>query len=152
MNLKQIFLTIASVTAAAAGPLAAADPAKSDPLKESAATAGATAYKGRVDPSAFPARERDKQGTVADPAAVRLITLGVDKFSIYRLIGPPQYGEGIARRWNYLLRFPVSPGSAERVACRMEIRFERKPGKYNVVVSDVIWKDQACADRVANGG
>jgi outer membrane protein assembly factor BamE (lipoprotein component of BamABCDE complex) len=88
-------------------------------------------------------------GATVSPAAVRMITPGVDKFSIYRLIGPPHFGEGITRRWNYVLFFPVAPGSLERVRCRMEIRFERPPGHYSVTVSDVIWQDQACADRVA---
>jgi hypothetical protein len=83
------------------------------------------------------------------PAFVRLITPGVDKFSIYPLLGPPHFGEGITRRWNYVLFFPVAPGSTERVRCRMQIRFERQRGRYSVTVSEVIWQEQSCADRVA---
>jgi len=118
--------------------------------KDAAATP-VPVYVAKVDPDAFPHRplEEKKLGATVSPAAVRMITPGVDKFSIYRLIGPPHFGEGITRRWNYVLFFPVAPGSLERVRCRMEIRFERPPGHYSVTVSEVIWQDQACADRVA---
>ena len=111
----------------------------------------ATTYVASVDPSAFHKAplEHKKLGVTVSPASVRLITPGVDKFSIYPLLGPPHFGEGITRRWNYVLFFPVAPGSLERVRCRMEIRFERPPGHYSVTVSEVIWQDQACADRVA---
>lgn len=109
-------------------------------------------YVARVDPSAFPegVSEQKKLGVTVNPATVRLITPGVDKFSIYNLIGPPHFGEGITRRWNYVLFFPPAPGSTNKLRCRMEIRFgrERKDG-YNVTVSEVLWKDHACADRVA---
>ncbi|MGK6318979.1 outer membrane protein assembly factor BamE domain-containing protein [Sphingomonas sp. DT-204] len=111
----------------------------------------ASTYVGRVDPSVFhnTPLEHKKLGVVVDPAAVRMITPGVDKFTIYRLIGTPHFDEGITRRWNYVLFFPTAPGSTERVRCRMEIRFTRQRGLYNVSVSEVIWQDQACADRVA---
>lgn len=109
-------------------------------------------YVASVDPAAFPegVSEGKKLGVTVSPQAVRLITPGVDKFSIYNLIGPPHFGEGITRRWNYVLFFPPAPGSMEKLRCRMEIRFghARKDG-YNVTVSEIIWKDQICADRVA---
>jgi outer membrane protein assembly factor BamE (lipoprotein component of BamABCDE complex) len=108
-------------------------------------------YVGRVDPTAFHKvpLENAKMGTTVDPATVRQITPGIDKFTIYRLIGTPHFGEGITRRWNYVLFFPTALGSTERMRCRMEIRFKHQRGHYNVVVSEVIWQDQACADRVA---
>ena len=108
-------------------------------------------YIAKVDPDAFrPAPlEHKKLGVTVDPATVRMITPGVDKFSIYKLIGPPHFGETITRRWNYVLFFPVAPGSIERQRCRMEIRFARERGHYSVTVSDVVWQDRACADRVA---
>lgn len=106
----------------------------------------------KVDPAAFHAtpREEKKMGVTVSPAAMRMITAGVDKFSIYNLIGPPHFGEGITRRWNYVLFFPVTPGSSERVRCRVEIRFKRPRGHYNVIVSEVVWQEQSCADRVAS--
>jgi outer membrane protein assembly factor BamE (lipoprotein component of BamABCDE complex) len=111
----------------------------------------ATTYVASVDPSAFRRAplEHKKLGVTVNPASVRLITPGVDKFSIYPLLGPPHFGEGITRRWNYVLFFPVAPGSTERVRCRMQIRFERQRGRYSVTVSEVIWQEQSCADRVA---
>ena len=115
----------------------------------------ATAYAVRVDPAAFSDRpsDRRKLGVTVSPETVRLITPGVDKFSIYNLVGPPHFGEGITRRWNYLVLFPAQPGSTDKLRCRMEIRFgrDRKDG-YNVTVSEVVWQDQACADRVAVAG
>jgi len=120
-------------------------------IAKDAPAAPVPVYEAKVDPDAFPHRplEETKLGATVSPAAVRMITPGVDKFSIYRLIGPPHFGEGITRRWNYVLFFPVAPGSIERVRCRMEIRFKKAPRHYSVIVSEVIWQDQACADRVA---
>lgn len=108
-------------------------------------------YVARVDPSAFheAAGERGKLGVTVSPASVRLITPGVDKFSIYPLLGPPHFGESVRRRWNYVLFFPAAPGGVDRVRCRMEIRFARPRGRYNVTVSEVVWQEKSCADRVA---
>ncbi|GGB89846.1 hypothetical protein GCM10011494_05250 [Novosphingobium endophyticum] len=140
MNAKQIALPLLSVL----GLANVAARAEEAPIS--------TAYAARVDPAAFSDRASDsrKLGVTASPATVRLITPGVDKFSIYNLIGPPHFDEGITRRWNYVLLFPTEPGGTERLRCRMEIRFgrDRKDG-YNVTVSEVVWQDQACADRVA---
>ncbi|TCS17499.1 outer membrane protein assembly factor BamE [Caulobacter sp. BK020] len=114
----------------------------------------ATTYVASVDPAAFHEvpGERDKLGVTVSPTSVRLITPGVDKFSIYPLLGPPHFAESVRRRWNYVLFFPVAPGSVERVRCRMEIRFTRPPGHYNVTVSEVVWQEKSCADRVAAAG
>jgi len=111
----------------------------------------ATPYVASVDPAAFHEvpGERDKLGVTVSPASVKLITPGVDKFSIYPLLGPPHFAESVRRRWNYVLFFPVAPGSVERVRCRMEIRFTRPRGHYNVTVSEVVWQEKSCADRVA---
>lgn len=111
----------------------------------------APTYQATVDPAAFRpvVLEHKKLGVTTTPATVRLITPGVDKFSIYPLIGAPHFAEGITRRWNYVLFFPTAPGSVERVRCRMEIRFKRPRGHYSVVVSEVVWQEQSCADRVA---
>lgn len=105
----------------------------------------------KVDPGAFRPvpGEHKRRGVTVDPASVRLITPGTDKFSIYNLIGPPHFGEGVMRKWNYVLVFPASPGGTERVRCRLEIRFEKPRGRYHVIVSEVVWQEQSCADRVA---
>lgn len=139
MNAKLLALPLLSLTSAAA-------------IAQEAPASSSSTYVAKVDPSAFRTvpRERFRQGATVDPTAVRMITPGVDKFSIYRLIGPPHFGEGITRRWNYILQLPVAPGSTERVRCRMEIRFAPpERGRYTVTVSEVVWQDQACADRVA---
>jgi outer membrane protein assembly factor BamE (lipoprotein component of BamABCDE complex) len=122
-----------------------------DVRAEQVSSTAGSSYLAKVDPGAFREvpHEHLKAGATVSPSAVRMITPGVDKFSIYRLIGPPHFGEGITRRWNYVLFFPAAPGSTERVRCRMEIRFVRPHGRYNVVVSEVVWQDQSCADRVA---
>jgi outer membrane protein assembly factor BamE (lipoprotein component of BamABCDE complex) len=116
------------------------------------AASPAAVFVAKVEPDAFKERplEWKKKGVTVSPMAARMITPGMDKFSIYNLIGPPHFGETITRRWNYVLFFPVAPGSTERVRCRMEIRFgSERPAGYHITVSDVVWKDQACADRVA---
>jgi len=114
-------------------------------------SAAAPLYVATVDPAAFHEvpGERDKLGVTVSPASVKLITPGVDKFSIYPLLGPPHFAESVRRRWNYVLFFPVAPGSVDRVRCRMEIRFTRPRGHYNVTVSEVVWQEKSCADRVA---
>jgi outer membrane protein assembly factor BamE (lipoprotein component of BamABCDE complex) len=115
------------------------------------AAPSATTYVATVDPNAFHEvrGERDKLGVTVSPASVRLITPGVDKFSIYPLLGPPHFAESVRRRWNYVLFFPAAPGGVDRVRCRMEIRFIRPRGHYNVTVSEVVWQEKSCADRVA---
>ncbi|EJL23854.1 SmpA / OmlA family [Caulobacter sp. AP07] len=114
-------------------------------------SAAASIYVASVDPTAFHEvpGEREKLGVTVSPASVRLITPGVDKFSIYPLLGPPHFAESVRRRWNYVLFFPTAPGSVDRVRCRMEIRFTRPRGRYNVTVSEVVWQEKSCADRVA---
>ena len=120
-------------------------------LAEDAPAASGTPYNAIVDASAFRevVLEHKKIGVTTVPATIRQIVPGMDKFSIYPLIGPPHFGEGITRRWNYVLFFPPAAGEAERVRCRMEIRFKKPRGQYSVVVSEVVWQDQACMDRVA---
>lgn len=143
MNAKLIALSLLSGLGLAAIPARA---------EEAPPAAAAAAYTAKVDPAEFSDRALDgkKLGVRVNPAAVRLITPGVDKFSIYNLVGPPHFGEGITRKWNYVLFFPPAPGHADPQRCRMEIRFggERTDG-HNVAVSEIVWQDQACADRVA---
>jgi hypothetical protein len=141
MNAKLIALPLFSVMGLAGAWAGAKEP----PI--------ATAYTARVDPQAFSDRASDsrKLGVTVSPAAVRMIAPGVDKFSIYNLVGPPHFGEGITRRWNYVLLFPTEPGGLDGLRCRMEIRFGRyRKGGYHVTVSEVVWQNQICADRVAS--
>lgn len=146
MKAQRLILTILSGLSLVSPAAAIA----SDAATPSAAPAAAI-YAASVDPNAFHEvrGERDKLGVTVSPASVRLITPGVDKFSIYPLLGPPHFAESVRRRWNYVLFFPVAPGSVDRVRCRMEIRFTRPRGHYNVTVSEVVWQEKSCADRVA---
>lgn len=139
MNTRFLAPFLLASMGAAASAATAADPAPTP------------AYAATVDPEAFRPvlLEHKKLGVTTTPATVRLIAPGMDKFSIYPLIGPPHFSEGITRQWNYVLFFPPAAGEAERMRCRMEIRFERPRGKYNVTVSEVVWQDQFCRDRVA---
>lgn len=144
--MKATFLALPLMAGSLIGTAAAA---------QDAPEASAAAYAATVDPAAFHERrnEHKKTGVTVSPAAVRLVTPGVDKFSIYNLIGPPHFGEGITRKWNYVLFFPPAAGTAERLRCRMEIRFGREDAdRYDVVVTEVVWKNQTCADRVAAAG
>lgn len=107
-------------------------------------------YAAVIDPTNF--KETDhtmkKRGVTVNPADVRMIVPGVDKDSIYTLIGPPHFDEGISRKWNYVLFFPTGNGT-ERQRCRVEIRFHRPDKSRAVEVQQLVWQDQACADRVA---
>lgn len=146
MKATHIALSLAATLGLASAAAAQEDaPASSPPAT----------YVAKVDPGAFRERplEHRKTGVTVSPAAVRMIVPGMDKFSIYNLIGPPHFAETITRRWNYVLFFPVAPGSTEKVRCRMEIRFApKRVDGYHIAVSEVVWKDQACADRVAQAG
>lgn len=119
-------------------------------IAEAVPATSASTYVATVDPAAFHGKplEHKKLGATVNPATVRMITPGVSKSDIYTWIGAPHFGEGITRRWNYVLFFPAAPGGTERMRCRMEIRFERPRGYYNVTVSEVVWQEQSCADRV----
>jgi outer membrane protein assembly factor BamE (lipoprotein component of BamABCDE complex) len=121
---------------------------------EEAPAASVSTYVATVDPAAFRERplEHKKLGATVNPATVKMITPGVGKSDIYTWIGAPHFGEGITRRWNYVLFFPAAAGSTDRMRCRMEIRFVRPRGYYNVIVSEVVWQEQSCADRVAAAG
>lgn len=107
-------------------------------------------YKAEVNPARFEETERTmkKRGATVNPTDVRMIVPGVDKDSIYTLIGPPHFDEGISRKWNYVLFFPTGNGT-ERQRCRVEIRFHRPDKSRAVEVQQLVWEDQACADRVA---
>ncbi len=107
-------------------------------------------YQAQVNPALFEETERTmkKRGVTVNPADVRMIVPGVDKDSIYTLIGPPHFDEGISRKWNYVLFFPTGNGT-ERQRCRVEIRFHRPDKSRAVEVQELVWQDQACADRVA---
>ena len=77
----------------------------------------ASTYRATVDPAAFRpvVLEHKKLGVTTTPATIRLITPGVDKFSIYPLIGAPHFAEGITRRWNYVLFFLRRPGCSGKL-------------------------------------
>lgn len=150
MKTERFVLTVLSGLALM-GPVAAVAAPTPPSAPTASSSTGPAIYVATVDPGAFREvpGEQEKLGVTVSPAFVRLITPGVDKFSIYPLLGPPHFAESVRRRWNYVLFFPVAPGSVDRVRCRMEIRFERPKGHYNVTVSEVVWQEKSCADRVA---
>lgn len=110
---------------------------------------------GIVTPDAFrdtSAIDR-KTGIVIAPAMVAGILPGMDKDGIYRLLGTPHFGEGISRRFGYVLNFPAGKGQPG-LRCRLAVTFDRiaRPGSTarHLGVSGLLWQTQACADRVAS--
>lgn len=102
-----------------------------------------------VNPSAFEenAQALRKKGVTVGVAQVRPIVPGTDKDSIYTLIGPPHFGEGITRRWNYVLFLTDATGSPMR--CRFQIEFKRSEDG-NLIVDRLTWGSQECADLVSS--
>lgn len=142
-----ILISLALVSALSTGALAQTAATTPEATPEAKAL---PVYKARVDPSLFHETERTmkKRGVTANPADVRMIVPGMDKDSIYTLIGTPHFEEGISRKWNYVIFFPTGNG-VERQRCRVEIRFHRPDTTRAVEVQELVWQDQACADRVA---
>ena len=98
-----------------------------------------------VDASAFvetPSTQK-KRGITLSPAQTAPVRQGVDKNNIYALMGPPHFGEGITRRWNYVIF--LAKGANEPVRCRLRIDFRKPDGSYNVVVDRLTWSSEECA-------
>lgn len=98
-----------------------------------------------VDPAAFTetARSLRKRGITVSPAQTASIRQGVDKDNIYRLIGAPHFGEGITRRWNYVLFLHDGAEAPQR--CRLRIDFAKSGDGYDVVVDRLTWSSDQCA-------
>ena len=119
----------------AAGLAAAASPAASGTLP-AGVSVDATSL-------AETARSQKKRGITLLPAQTVPVRQGVNKDNIYALMGPPHFGEGITRRWNYVIN--LVDGDREPVRCRLQIDFRKPEGSYNVVVDRLTWSSEECA-------
>lgn len=101
-----------------------------------------------VDASIFEETPRTlrKPGITVAPEQLRAIVAGTNKDSLYALIGPPHFGEGITRRWNYVIM--LTDGTADRLRCRLQIDFARPEGGGPLFADRVTWSSQQCADRI----
>jgi outer membrane protein assembly factor BamE (lipoprotein component of BamABCDE complex) len=120
------------------------------PTAATAQEPGHTGASVIVDPAAFTetAHSLRKRGATVTPAQVRGVVPGSDKDSVYTLIGPPHFGEGITRRWNYVLF--LTDGASPRLRCRFQLEFKKPGDGYNVVVDRITWGSQQCADFVSS--
>lgn len=101
-------------------------------------------YRITVDQSAFQESEhtRRKKGVTVGSAQLAPIRPGVDKDTIYNLIGPPHFGEGITRRWNFVI-FIVGE-TTDPLRCRLRLDFGKPRDGYNVVVTQMTWSSEEC--------
>lgn len=97
-----------------------------------------------VNPDAFPETPRTlrKKGVTVGPAQLAPLRIGIDKDSLYTLIGPPHFGEGITRRWNYVIF--VSRPSEPLLRCRLQIDFGNRRDGYNVLAERLTWSSDEC--------
>lgn len=113
------------------------------PAQASAQEAGTDA-RVTVDASAFTETKRTmrKKGVTVGPAQLMPIRPGVDKDTIYNLIGPPHFGEGITRRWNFVIF--IAGKQPEPMRCRLRVDFGKPRDGYNVVVKHMTWSSEEC--------
>jgi OmpA-OmpF porin, OOP family len=85
-----------------------------------------------------------KEGQFIQPQTVNLVTLGMSKDQVYRVLGAPHFNEAIgAQSWIYAFHLR-SAGKNDLLNCLYKIHYER--GK----IDKIIWKDEICA-RAVNG-
>lgn len=97
-----------------------------------------------VNPDAFTetARTLRKKGVTVSHAQLAPLGVGIDKDSLYTLIGPPHFGEGITRRWNYVI-FITRPAEP-LLRCRLQIDFGDGRDGYNVAAERLTWSSEEC--------
>ncbi|PZT85103.1 MAG: cell envelope protein SmpA [Citromicrobium sp.] len=97
-----------------------------------------------VDADAFTENNRTlrKKGVTVGSAQLMPIRPGVDKDTIYNLIGPPHFNEGITRRWNFVIF--IAGEAPEPLRCRLRIDFGDPRDGYNVVVRQMTWSSEEC--------
>ncbi len=77
--------------------------------------------------------------------SLRQVVPGISKLEVYRLIGHPQYSEGMAgvHEWDYVFHLPTGNGS-ETVTCQFKQLFDD-----HMRAAQHFWKPEACAQLVA---
>lgn len=76
--------------------------------------------------------------------ALRQVVPGISKLEVYRLIGHPQYLEGLAgvHEWDYVFHLPASNG--EVITCQFKQLFDD-----NMRAAQSFWRPEACSQLVA---
>jgi OmpA-OmpF porin, OOP family len=83
-----------------------------------------------------------EEGQIIQPQTVRLVTLGMGKDQVYRILGVPHFNEAIgARTWTYTFHLR-SAGKSDVLNCLYKIHYEH--GK----IDSIKWKDDVCARTV----
>lgn len=78
-------------------------------------------------------------GQIMDPAVIKQVTVGMHKSQLYRLIGAPNFSEGIdARTWNYLFQLRNSTKTFAS-NCQYQLHFD------NSRVTEIMWQTDVCA-------
>ncbi|QNK00413.1 OmpA family protein [Dyella telluris] len=76
--------------------------------------------------------------------ALRNVVPGISKLEVYRLIGHPQFHEGMAgvHEWDYVFHLPTGNGN-EFVTCQFKQLFDD-----NMRAAEHFWKPESCAQLV----
>jgi OmpA-OmpF porin, OOP family len=84
-----------------------------------------------------------EEGQIIQPQMVKLVTLGMGKDQVYRILGAPHFNEAIgAQTWTYGFHLR-SAGKSDVLNCLYKIHYER--GK----IDSIKWKDDVC-DKAVN--
>jgi OOP family OmpA-OmpF porin len=81
------------------------------------------------------------EGTFVSPENLRMVAPGMTKNQLYKLLGTPQFNEGVigVRKWNYIFNFPREDGEADFSRCQYQIIFDERHR-----VQGTYWKPEAC--------
>jgi len=88
-----------------------------------------------------PAKSLVPEGTFVSPENLRLVSPGMTKDQLYRLLGTPQFDEGVfhVTKWNYIFNFRRDDGEADFDRCQYQIIFDA-----NHHVQSTHWKPESC--------
>jgi OmpA-OmpF porin, OOP family len=83
-----------------------------------------------------------EEGQVIQSQTVKLVTLGMGKDQVYRILGVPHFNEAIgAQTWTYTFHLRTG-GPNDVLNCLYRIHYKR--GK----IDSIKWKDDVCAQVV----
>jgi outer membrane protein assembly factor BamE (lipoprotein component of BamABCDE complex) len=83
-----------------------------------------------------------EEGQIIQPELVKMVTLGMGKDQVYRLLGAPHFNEAIgAQTWTYTFHLRTA-GRSDVKNCLYKIHYERRR------IDSIKWKDEACAKAV----
>lgn len=88
-----------------------------------------------------PTKSLVPEGTFVSRENLRMVVPGMTKNQLYKLLGTPQFDEGVigVRKWNYIFNFPREDGEADFSRCQYQIVFDDRHH-----VQNTYWKPESC--------